>query len=284
MTIRGTWNVGRETWDVRRGKLNNIPQYVLRLTSYVLLSTVFVLASSPEEQAQLAWKSRDKPGQTETAIRFWSAAVQAEPKRADLWINLAKAEGRAVRHASTSEERKKWADSARVSADHAIRIDRQNAEAYAIYGEALGQWANAHKGIHSLKAVRQAIGALEKALSIDPRHAYAHMLLAEFYRQSPRFFSVGDKAKALHHAQLAVQYGPGYAINHLVLARAYLDLGKKDAAIAELQKVLTLSPPADAIPETRADQQTSAALLRTLGVNPVPAPCGEAGNACAEKP
>jgi tetratricopeptide (TPR) repeat protein len=239
--------------------------------------------SSLTQQAKLAWQSRDKPGQTEAAIRFWSTAVQAEPNRADLWIDLAKAEGRAERHAVTPEERKKWADSARVSANHAVRLDRQNAEAYTVYGEAMGQWADAHKGIHSLSAVRQAIGALQKAISIDPHHAYAHMLLAEFYRQSPRFLFVGDKEKALRHAQLAVQYGPGYAINHLVLARAYLDLGKKEEGITELQKVVMLSPPADAIPETHADQETATGLLRSMGITPMPGPCGEAGNACLEQ-
>lgn len=239
--------------------------------------------SSLEQQAQLAWQTRDKPGQTQAAIRFWSEAVRAEPKRADLWIALSKAQGRAVRHAATKEERKKWADSARVSANQAIRIDRQNAEAYTVYGEALGQWADAHKGIHSLSAVRQAIGALEKAISIDPHQAYAHMLLAEFYRQAPRLFSVGDKKKALRHAELAVQYGSGYAIHHLVLARTYLDLGKKEEAIVELQKIMVLSPPADAIPETRADQETASGLLRSMGVTPVASPCGEPGNACVEQ-
>ena len=261
------------------------PVRVFFLTLLVARCSLLAYAESTfEQQAQLAWQTRDKPGQTQAAIRFWSEAVRAEPKRADLWIALAKAQGRAVRHAASKEEQKKWANSARVSADHAIRLDRQNAEAYTVYGEALGQWADAHKGMHSLSAVRQAIDALQKAISIDPHHAYAHMLLAEFYRQAPRLFSVGDKEKALQHAKLAVQYGPGYAINHLVLARTELDLGKKEDAVAELQKVLSLPPPADAIPETRADQETAAGLLRSMGVTPVATPCGEAGNACAEKP
>jgi tetratricopeptide (TPR) repeat protein len=250
----------------------------------LILFTLSVHASSLDEQAKAAWQDRDRLGQTEKAIRLWTEAVRTEPNRVDLWMNLAKAQGRAVRHATNSQERKLWADRARVSADHAVRIDRRSAEAYTVYGEAMGQWANAHKGVHSLSAVRQAIEALEKAIAIDPKHAYAHMLLAEFYRQSPRLFSVGNKKKALEHAQLAVQYGPGYAINHLVLARAYLDLGKKEEGIMELQKVVTLAPPPDAIPETRADQETATVILRSMGVAPVPASCGDPGaGACTEQ-
>ena len=241
--------------------------------------------SSLADQAQAAWQDRDKQGQTEKAIRLWTEAIQAEPNRPDLWIHLAKAEGRAVRHATQSQERKKWADDARAAADHAIRLDRQNAEAYAVYGEAMGQWARAHKGIHSLSAVQQAMVSLEKAISIDPKNAYAHMLLAEFYRQSPRILSVGNKKKALEHAQLAVQYGPAYAIHHLVLARADLDLGKKEEGIMELQKVVTLPPPPDAVPETRADQETATVMLRSMGIAPVPAPCGDPGSGvCTDHP
>src|SRR5258706_8392945 len=194
------------------------------------------------QQAESSWQKRDQPGETEEAIILWGEALNENPNQPDIYIRLVKAYGRAVRHATSSQERKKWADEARRSADRAVRLDPHNAEAYTVYGEAMGQWARAHKGLHSLSAVRQAIGALEKAVSIDPKHAYAHMLLAEFYRQSPRLFSVGDKKKALEHAQLAVQYGPGYAINHLVLARAYLDLGKKEEGIMELQKVVSLRP------------------------------------------
>src|SRR5882672_4111999 len=102
---------------------------------FVLVSSLFPRPSSLfadaslEQQAQAAWQDRARLGQTEKAIRLWTEAVRAEPNRADLWIGLAKAQGRAVRHATQSQERKKWADDARASADHAIRIDRQSAEA-----------------------------------------------------------------------------------------------------------------------------------------------------------
>jgi len=244
-------------------------------------------------QAQLAWQDRDKPGQTEQAIQLWKQAAQAEPNRAELWIDLSRALGRAVRHAKTLQERQQWADEALAAAQKAVRITPVSAEAYAVYGEALGQWANAHQGIHSLSRVHQAVEALEKAVALNPQYAYAHMLLAEFYRQSPRFFSIGDKTKALEHARLAVEYGPAYAINHLVLAQAYLDKGMKKEGIAELRKIMSLSPPADAIPETRADQETALAMLGSLGLKPAaetktsssrePPQCGQAAGYCSEE-
>jgi tetratricopeptide (TPR) repeat protein len=257
---------------------------VLLTTYHLSCPTLHADAGFLAQQAQLAWQERDKPGQTETAIHLWEQAVQAEPNRGELWIALAKAMGRAVRHSRTSKEREQWADQARAAAKKAVEKNPASAEAYAAYGEALGQWANAHKGVHSLSAVHEAVDMLQKSIAMNPQYAYAHMLLAEFYRQSPRLFSVGDKQKALEQAQKAVEYGPGYAINHLVLARACLDLGNKNEAIAELQKIGSLTPPADAIPETRADQETAVALLQSLGINPALPQCGEAGGVCTEQP
>jgi tetratricopeptide (TPR) repeat protein len=272
---------------------------VLR-SAFCILSFAFPSALSAGEntdlmqQAEAAWQERDQEGRTLAAIALWEKALEKEPdSHKEVWIKLTKAMGRAVRHAADSKERMYWADRARQVGEQAVKENPREADAYAAYGEALGQWAQAHKGVRSLKAVRKAVRTLEKAVELDPHNSYAHMLLAEFYRQSPRFFSIGDKKKALQHACLAVGCGPGYAINHLVLARAYLDVGKKDQGVAELQKILNLAPPQDAIPETRADQETAREMLQALGIPPAvksepePAPavnqCGGTSGYCTEQ-
>ncbi len=264
------------------------------LTPFSFFPSAYAESGYLAQEAQRVWKNRDKPGQTEAAIQLWTQAVRAEPNRGELWVNLSKGLGRSVRHAKTSKERRHYADQARAAAEKAVQISPASAEAFAAYVEALGQWANARKGVRSLSTVRQAVQALQKAIALNPQYAYAHMLLAEFYRQSPRLFSIGDKKKALAHARLAVEWRPGYAIHHLVLARALLDLGKKEEGIAELQKIGTLTAPLDAVPETRADQETALAMLRELGIASVtpsrleatpPSPqCGEAGGFCSETP
>ena len=85
-----------------------------------------------------------------------------------------------------------------------------------------------------------------------------------------------------------------YAINHLVLAQAYLDLGKKPEGVAELQKIVVLAAPANAVPETRADQKHCAHTFEILGVattppadaqtSQQPPQCGEAAGSCSEAP
>lgn len=217
------------------------------------------------QQAHVAWSHRDQPGQTERAIELWEQIIQTEPSRGDLYISLTKACGRAYRHAKSSKERRRWADRGRHYGELAVSKNRDNANAYAEYSAAIGQWAAAHKGMHSLSAVRQAIHILEKGLTLDPHHATSHMLLAAYYLESPGWpISVGDKKKALDHAQRAVEYDPSYAIHHLILARVYLALRQKGEARKELETILSLSPPPDAIPETKTNQEDARDLLKSL--------------------
>jgi len=253
------------------------------VATLLAMTAIAVESRSLTQQAEEAWLSRDKPGQTEKAIGLWDQALKAEPGRTDLLVNLTKACGRAVRHASSSSDRKRWADEARDYGKKAVALNPQSSDAYAAYGEALGQWADAHKGIHSLKTVRRAVEELEHAITLNPKNAYAHMLLASFYREAPGVISVGDKEKALAHAKLAVECGPGAAINHLVLGRVYLDFGRKEEAIKELQTIVTLTPPLDAVPETLADQESAQKLLQDLGVPQNSIPCGQSGGYCSEQ-
>ncbi len=252
-------------------------------------------AVSFEDQADASWTKRDVKGQTETAIAMWTEALNDSPHRAEILVKLTKACGRAVRHSEAPAEKIKWADQAREFAEKAVAENSQSSDAYAVQGEALGQWAEAHKGIHSPAAVKTAIQSLKKAIALNGNNAYAHMLLSQFYRETPRVLG-GNKAKALDEGKLAVADGPGYAINHLALAKAYLAQGQKKACVAELETTLTLTPPEDAVQETKADQESARTLLKSLKVPvsdtpPKPLPsgkshqssCGEMGGICSEK-
>lgn len=213
----------------------------------------------------MAWANRGQPGQTERAIHLWQDAQQKNASSADLAIKLTKACGRAMRHAETKAERQRWADLAKGYGAQAVALAPNQAETYTAYGEALAQWARAHKGLHSLGSVRQAVEVLEKSIALNPHQPFAHMLLAEIYLHAPgRPISVGDKTKGLEQAKMGAAQPGAYAINHLVLARAYLDHGQKEEAKKELHVILQLKPPADAIPETQADQETAREMMRKL--------------------
>ncbi len=229
----------------------------------LLAMTAFAQDPTLPQQAEAAWAERDQSGQTEQAIALWQKALQSHPSDVALYIKVSKACGRAVRHASSSKDRKRWEELAKTYAARAVELDPKNPEALTAYGEALGQWARDHK-LHGLGAVKQAVDALERSLEIRPQQPFAHMLLAEMYSHAPSMISVGDKKKGFHHAKMGAELPEAYSINHLVLARLYLERGERDAARQHLQTILSLTPPPDAIPETRADQDTAREMLKNL--------------------
>jgi tetratricopeptide (TPR) repeat protein len=216
------------------------------------------------QQADQTWQKRDQPLQTETAIALWERALQLHPERTDLYISLTKACGRAYRQSSDTKHRRFWADEARSYGAKAVEKNPSKPEAYAENAAALGQWAQSHKGIGSLKIVKQAVAQLQKAIELDPHFAFAHMLLAQFYQQSPAMFSIGDKTKALEQAKLAVEDDGNSSINRLTLGKIYLDHGDKTAAKEQLEKAVALTPPPDRIPETKSDQDDARDLLKHL--------------------
>src|SRR5205823_5272589 len=100
---------------------------------------LFAAPSEDLERAQAAWQNREQPGELEEAIRLWDQAFKADPSHAELLIDLTKACGRAVRHASTSADKRRWADQAKAYGAKAVRVNPKSSDAYAAYGEALGQ-------------------------------------------------------------------------------------------------------------------------------------------------
>lgn len=234
-----------------------------------------------EQQAAAAWANRSDPDQTVHAYNLWYLSKN--------WTAAAMAAGRMARHALDSNDMRRWAGRMRTAAESAVKENPNSSDAYTVLGEALGEYADAYKGITSLRTVHKAIDALHKAVELDPKNARAHMLLSQFYRQAPSGISVGDKTKAFTEAKLAVQYGPDRAINRLALAQIQIDRGEKDAAIRELKMILAMTPPADAVPETQADQETARTLLQQLGALPSAAaepatalPLPGATGACSE--
>jgi len=247
--------------------MGNRQWWSILLAVTIYYSPLTTHAASLEQQAEDAWAKRADFQQTLKAIERWQDALKEKDASAEIWIRLTEAMGRAVRRSGTKASAKKWAEQARDTGKTAVEKNPSSAPAHAFYAEALGQWANTHKGLSSLKAVKQAVKQLDKAVDIDPKYGYAHMLLAEFYRKAPSSVSVGDKDKALHHAEIAATVEPDRAINRLAYARSLVEHGKTDAAMEQLLFIDKMTPRNDLLPETEANKEDAKKMRRCLEQN-----------------
>jgi tetratricopeptide (TPR) repeat protein len=63
-----------------------------------------------------------------------------------------------------------------------------------------------------------------------------HRALGRLYHMAPGWpISVGNKTKALHHLEKAVEIAPEFFNNRLYLAELYIDIGNRDKAKRELE-------------------------------------------------
>lgn len=91
--------------------------------------------------------------------------------------------------------------------------------------------------------VDRAIASLSSAIRQDPKHALAYAGLAEAYWRKATL--TGDKhfsTLANQNAEYAVHLDGGLAIAHTVLGYVYLDAGRQQDAIVELQRAMNLAP------------------------------------------
>jgi tetratricopeptide (TPR) repeat protein len=102
-------------------------------------------------------------------------------------------------------------------------------------------YADAHANLGAvlmLSDVAEAIGELERALSLDPALIKAQFNLAEAYGNSPRY----GVAKQIEQLRKIISIAPDFARAHLALGKALLHDAKISDAIAELRDATRLDP------------------------------------------
>jgi serine/threonine-protein kinase len=91
--------------------------------------------------------------------------------------------------------------------------------------------------------IEQAIGLLEEALKLQPRHAPAHAYLADAYRRKnstnpdPQWMRL-----AAESARRALELNPDLALAHSVQGSVHLDNGRFSEAEAEWRRAIELDP------------------------------------------
>ncbi len=161
-------------------------------------------------------------------------------------------------------EKRPILEEGRDLARRAVELRPDGVDGHYWYGVLIGRVGEERGILVSLFLVDDVVREMETVVRLDPSHAGAHHVLGVLYRVVPgRPLSIGDKKKAVEHAELAVRHAPDNVLYRLGLAEAYHAAGDREATIRVLREVLAMpekEPINDARHKARARQ-----LLAELG-------------------
>jgi tetratricopeptide (TPR) repeat protein len=126
-----------------------------------------------------------------------------------------------------------------------VKIAPDRGEGYHWVGAGLGMAALTRGILNSLQLVPEMKKAFEKSIELSPRYMSGSALvqMARVYTMLPAFpMSIGDKEMAMKYLVKAKDIGPGFTLNNLYLADLYWHYGRKEDALAELDKIAQIKP------------------------------------------
>ena len=103
---------------------------------------------------------------------------------------------------------------------------------------------------------------MTKVLSLDPDNDGAHLVLGVMYRKLPGFIG-GSNKRSIEELKKAIASNPWSTLNHLELAKTYIDDGQTSQAEEELHALLAIDDPFDPV-ESRKDKREAEEMLARL--------------------
>jgi tetratricopeptide (TPR) repeat protein len=198
------------------------------------------------------------------AVAIWMSRVKSNPKDFESTWKLARAMYWLGGH-GPEDQRRKDLESGTEFGRTASALEPNRPEGYFWMAANMGALAESYGLSAGLKYRGQIKDALETVLRIDPAYldGSADRALGRWYERVPGLFG-GSKKKSEEHLRKSLTYDPNSTASHFFLAETLLDMDRKPAACAELQRVLDAQINPIWAPEDHEWKQKAQALLATI--------------------
>lgn len=229
----------------------------LRRRLFIWLATLGVALAAHAQSADDLLRSGDAldaQNRNREALAVYLKADAIQPDDAEILRRIAKQYSQQVVSESRSPENKELARKALDYALHAVKCDPGNADARLSLAICYGKAAfleSARRRIEMSRLIREEA---EAALRLDPRSDYAWHVLGRWnyelanFNAALRFLAEtvygklpdASNERAGECFEKAVSIQPNRVIHHVELGRTYAALGRKQEALAELNRGLAL--------------------------------------------
>jgi tetratricopeptide (TPR) repeat protein/DNA-binding winged helix-turn-helix (wHTH) protein/TolB-like protein len=157
-----------------------------------------------------------------SAINSYQAALNIDPNFALAYAGLADASLEMY----GQKKENFWNEKALHSAQEAVRLNRNLAEAHLALGSVQ----------YSMGEIEKAIDELRQGLKLEPNSDEGYRRLGSAY------LADGQKPEAIQAYQRAIQLSPYYLGNYQMLGDAYLDLGDNAKALETYLRITEIEP------------------------------------------
>jgi tetratricopeptide (TPR) repeat protein len=232
------------------------------LISGSFLSADEDLVSKANEQYQL----RENKENLQKAIGYYQEALKNDPKNYEAAWRLSKAWWYQGNFNNPSDRDLVFKNGAEA-AQRAIEINPNECHGHFWYGVNVAKQAESAGKLHALGLIDTIKDEMKQTIEIDPKCECGgpQRVLGKLYSRIP-FFKGGSKSKAFSYLNESLDICPSDTQSRIFLAELYIDDGKKNLAMRQLELVLKQEPDPNWVPETRANQKIAEKMLSELDV------------------
>jgi tetratricopeptide (TPR) repeat protein len=234
------------------------------LALYIAVACGFRLQAEAGANPDELYARRDDVASARQAAAIWAERLRRNPKAFESAWKLARASYWLGGHLP-EHERKAALEAGIEAARRAVAIDPNRPDGHFWIAANMGALAESFGLRQGLKYRGDIRDELLTVLKLDPafQAGSADRALGRWYFKVPGLFG-GSRKKSEEHLRRSLTYSPASTASHYFLAETLLESGRKDDALAELQKVLAARPDPDWAPEDREFKDKAQRLLKTL--------------------
>jgi tetratricopeptide (TPR) repeat protein len=239
---------------------------MLRKIVLLVLLPVLVFAqdaASLLKEADDHYARREEQGEIQKAIESYNKALETDSQNYVAAWKLSKSYWYLGNH--TDKNKDTVFEQGIEAGKKAVAIDANSCEGhfwlgvnYALFGENSGMFK-------ALGIVDDVKREMKRSMEINENCECggAQRVLGKLYEKLP-WFKGGSKSKSVEYLQKSLQLCPNDTQSRIFLAETYLDQGKKDQAVQQLNLVLNQQPDPSWIPETKENKIKAENMLGRL--------------------
>ncbi len=215
-------------------------------------------------KAEALYRSRDQADHAEQAIALYKKIITDDPQQEEAhWKQARSFLWKGDRAESAETEAKITAyNRAQHHAQAAITVNPKSLGGHLMLAIAYGRIGELKGVIKSLFLITKIKTEIRMVLELDPTNDVAHHVLGVLYRKLPRLLG-GSIEKSVTLLERAVEENAFRTQHYLELAQSYLLQEKKEAAIAALEHLLSITKPEDPI-QAQYDRKAAETVLLHL--------------------